>query len=66
MKQSQKERILEYLQENPEGLHSFRAIRDMWILRVSERIRELKADGYNILSKPEKMGKARGVRYILQ
>lgn len=66
VRKNQRQRILELLQENPEGVHSFTLVRDKWILRASERVRELKADGYNILSVPEKMGKARGVRYILQ
>ncbi len=63
---SQANRILKYLEEHPEGLHSFIAIRDMWILRVSERIRELKATGHHIISVPEKMGRTYGVRYILE
>lgn len=66
MKESQAQRILHLLEDHPEGVHSFTLIRDHWILRCSERIRELKELGYNILSTPERMGKARGVRYTLQ
>lgn len=62
---TQKERILKILEDNENGVHSFTLIRDEWILRASERIRELKAEGYNITSTPEKMGKAYGVRYQL-
>ena len=66
MKLSQKEIILNLLEEHEEGVHSFTLIRDHWILRASERIRELKEEGHNIISTPEKMGKAYGVRYTLQ
>ncbi len=63
---TQKERILIILQSHENGVHSFTLIRDQWILRASERIRELKAEGWNITSKPEKMGKSYGVRYRLE
>lgn len=64
MKQSQCARILNLLEEHPEGIHSFDLISKHYILRASERIRELKEKGHSIISTPEKMGKARGVRYI--
>lgn len=66
MKPTQKEIILQLLENDPEGIHSFTLIRDHWILRCSERVRELKQLGHNIISTPEKMGKAYGVRYTLQ
>lgn len=66
MKESQTVRILHLLEEHPEGVHSFTLIRDHWILRASERVRELRDQGHNIISTPEKMGKAYGVRYTLQ
>lgn len=63
---SQSQIILDYLQEHPEGLHSFKAVSDMHILRAAARIKDLKNAGYDILSVPEKMGKAIGVRYVLE
>lgn len=66
MKLSQKEIILQLLENDPEGIHSFTLVRDYWILRASERIRELKEQGHTIISTPEKMGNAYGVRYTLQ
>jgi hypothetical protein len=65
-KESQASRILSELIKHPEGIHSFVINRKMWILRGSERIRELKKLGFNIKSVHEKMGKAWGVRYILE
>ena len=64
MKQSQCTRILNMLEEHPEGIHSFELMTKHYILRASERIRELKAQGHNIVSKHEKLGQAWGVRYI--
>jgi hypothetical protein len=64
-KLSQQERILRTLEEHPEGVHSFVFIRDHWILRPANRVMELKRQGINIISLPERMGNARGVRYQL-
>jgi len=47
MKKSQKQRVLEFLKTG-QVLRNVDAISNMKILRLSERCRELKADGHNI------------------
>jgi hypothetical protein len=61
-KQTQKERILALLQENPAGINSFGIARDL-ALQLPTRIFELKRKGYEIVSTPKNDG---SVDYTLQ
>ena len=49
MKTTQKQKILNLLQENPAGINSFGVARDL-ALQLPTRIYELREKGYNILS----------------
>lgn len=64
--QTHKQKILYHLNEaGGEGIHSFWLNRKVtW--KAATRISELKRDGYDIESKPEKKGTGLGVRYTLR
>lgn len=63
MKKSQKERVLEWLQERgEEGIKSFEGYAN-YIPRLATRIWELKNDGHNIITK--RVPNSQEVRYIL-
>lgn len=66
-RKSQKERTLRMLQDAGNlGIHSFHFYsEEVRIFRVSQRIRELQAEGYTITHTPERMGSAIGTRYTL-
>lgn len=60
------EKVLKILRECGEkGCHSFELNQKVGTTRSAARIVDLKKQGYNILSKPERLGEALGVRYFL-
>lgn len=60
--QTQKEKIIALLQENPAGINSFGIAREL-ALQLPTRIFELKRKGYQIVSTPKSDG---SVDYTLQ
>jgi len=62
---TQKERVLETLRRvGKRGIHSFNIIREI-SHKAPARISELRKEGWDIQSVPEKLGRAWGCRYIL-
>ena len=63
---TQNGRLLNYLQQHPEGITTLEAMERLRILRLSERIRECEARDYVFSHTPEKtVNGARVVRYKL-
>jgi len=66
---SQRQRLLKYLKEHPQGITTRKAIMELDILSPSTRCCELKSDGHNIVSHWDIIetahAKHRNVRYVL-
>lgn len=66
MQISHKQHILNILDDAGErGVHSFDLVRAV-THKATSRIADLRKDGENIISIPEKKGNSWGVRYILE
>lgn len=62
---TQKERVLALLKEvGTKGIHSFLLIKEI-SHKAPTRISELRKEGWNIKSVPEKLGRSIGCRYFL-
>ena len=62
---TQKDRVLSVLKRvGKGGIHSFEIIREI-SHKAPARISELRKEGFDIKSVPEKLGRSWGVRYIL-
>ena len=61
-----KQRVLKILEQaSDKGIHSFDLMKLANTPRVAARVRDLKEEGYDIASEPEKMGDSVGTRYTL-
>ena len=62
---TQNARLLNYLEQHPEGITTLTAMEHLRILRLSQRVIELERLGYHISHTPEHTNNARVVRYRL-
>lgn len=63
---SQNGRLLNYLEQHPEGITTLEAMERLRILRLSQRVIELEQLGISIEHTPEKTENARVIRYRLK
>jgi len=67
MKQTQTDRLLEYLQEHPEGITPLEALRVIGTFRLAARVYDLRKRGHRIVEQDEVVsGGARVARYRLE
>jgi hypothetical protein len=67
MKQTQNEKLLEYLKAHPEGITPLEALNVIGTFRLAARVYDLRKIGHNIVEKDEVVsGGARVARYRLE
>ena len=67
MKQTQTDRLLEYLQEHPEGITPLEALKVIGTFRLAARVYDLRKRGHRIVEQDEVVsGGARVARYRLE
>jgi hypothetical protein len=67
MKQTQNEKLLEYLKAHPEGITPLEALNVIGTFRLAARVYDLRKLGHNIVEKDEVVsGGARVARYRLE
>ena len=67
MKQTQTDRLLEYVQEHPEGITPLEALKVIGTFRLAARVYDLRKRGHRIVEQDEVVsGGARVARYRLE